>query len=318
MSVETAEHNIATNESPLVTFAIISFNQEGYIREAVESALAQTYSYLEIIISDDCSSDRTFQIIEEVVGNYSGNHTVSLNRNPINIGLGAHVNKVWELATGELLILQAGDDISLSHRTSTLVDAWMSHVPAPDLVFSSVKLINENGMEIGERSDVIVPNNALKDSITGKCEYVTGGCCSAYSKSVHWRTGPIREDCIAEDYIYTFRAMLGNGIIGIQEPLVLYRQHDESIMGKGRNKTRDKRRNVVGRYSRLLEYKKAMDAYGFARPYLRWRLNRRIHTFELALQVLDSGVVERISVGIQAILTLRVGLILDALKYIFR
>lgn len=49
-------------DQPLVTFALFAYNQEQYIREAVEGAFSQTYKPLEIILSDDCSRDRTFEI----------------------------------------------------------------------------------------------------------------------------------------------------------------------------------------------------------------------------------------------------------------
>ena len=52
-------------DRPLVTFALFAYNQEEFIREAVEGAFAQTYEPLEIILSDDCSSDRTYEIIQE-------------------------------------------------------------------------------------------------------------------------------------------------------------------------------------------------------------------------------------------------------------
>jgi glycosyltransferase involved in cell wall biosynthesis len=60
------------NDRPLVTFALFTYNRERYIREAVEGAFSQTYSPLEIILSDDCSSDSTFEIIREMAGAYVG------------------------------------------------------------------------------------------------------------------------------------------------------------------------------------------------------------------------------------------------------
>jgi glycosyltransferase involved in cell wall biosynthesis len=60
----------------LVTFALFAYNQEKYIREAVEGALAQTYEPLEIILSDDCSSDRTFETMREMAATYDGPHQV--------------------------------------------------------------------------------------------------------------------------------------------------------------------------------------------------------------------------------------------------
>ena len=53
-------------DRPLVTFALFAYNQEQYIREAIEGAFAQTYQPLEIILSDDCSTDRTFEIMREM------------------------------------------------------------------------------------------------------------------------------------------------------------------------------------------------------------------------------------------------------------
>ena len=54
-----------SNTRPLLTFGVCAYKQEQFIREAVEAALAQTYSPLEIILSDDCSPDRTFEIMQE-------------------------------------------------------------------------------------------------------------------------------------------------------------------------------------------------------------------------------------------------------------
>ena len=60
----------------LVTFALFAYNQEKFIREAVEGAFSQTYEPLEIILSDDYSSDRTFEIIERMAAEYTGPHRV--------------------------------------------------------------------------------------------------------------------------------------------------------------------------------------------------------------------------------------------------
>ena len=59
------DDSMATTEQgrPLITFALFAYNQEKYIEEAVQGAFLQTYSPLEIILSDDGSTDRTFEII---------------------------------------------------------------------------------------------------------------------------------------------------------------------------------------------------------------------------------------------------------------
>src|SRR4051812_34720579 len=81
---------------PLVTFALFAYNHERFIRKAVDGALAQTYQPLEIIISDDCSTDRTFEIAQGMASAYNGAHKVVVNRNPKNLGadgFGLHVNR---------------------------------------------------------------------------------------------------------------------------------------------------------------------------------------------------------------------------------
>ena len=71
----------------LVTVGIKCFNQKTMIGEAIESALAQTYRPLEIVISDDGSTDGSWQVIEETVREYARSDiSVTLNRNSVNLG----------------------------------------------------------------------------------------------------------------------------------------------------------------------------------------------------------------------------------------
>ena len=71
---------MSDNSSPLVTFAILAYNQVGFIEVAVNAALAQDYPNLEIIISDDCSEDDTYKIIQNIVKNYAGPHKLIINK----------------------------------------------------------------------------------------------------------------------------------------------------------------------------------------------------------------------------------------------
>lgn len=82
-----------TDDRPLVTFALFAYNQEKYIREAISGAFSQTYSPLEIIMSDDNSLDSTYEIMREEARAYQGPHKIILNRNSSNLGIAYHVNK---------------------------------------------------------------------------------------------------------------------------------------------------------------------------------------------------------------------------------
>ncbi|GAA6201285.1 glycosyltransferase [Aquicoccus sp. SU-CL01552] len=115
-----------TPDRPLVTFALFAYNQENYIREAIEGAFSQTYEPLEIILSDDCSSDRTFEIMQEMAEEYDGPHEVKVRRGENNQGTLAHVLSVAQLAKGKFLVVAAGDDISFPERTEVMSSAMLS------------------------------------------------------------------------------------------------------------------------------------------------------------------------------------------------
>jgi len=113
-----------TSDRPLVTFALFAYNQEEFIRDAVQAALSQTYTPLEIILSDDFSPDTTFSIMQEMAAAYDGPHRVIARRNPLNMGTAMHVQAVANEMLGEFMVVAAGDDISRNDRVERLIDAW--------------------------------------------------------------------------------------------------------------------------------------------------------------------------------------------------
>ena len=135
-------------DKPLISFTISCYNQESFIREAVEGAFSQTYSPLEIIISDDCSKDRTFEIAQQMAAAYKGPHTVRLNRNEKNLGISGNANRASALCHGELIVGAAGDDISVPERTSITVQAWNDSGRKATTIFSGYVVIDESGRTV--------------------------------------------------------------------------------------------------------------------------------------------------------------------------
>ncbi len=300
------------DSKPLVTIAVICYNQERFIEEAVQSALAQTYSPLEVVITDDCSSDNTFSLIEKTIAGYTGPHKVIIHRNEINLGLAGNVNKSWELSSGEFLVSQGGDDISLPHRTSRLVETWLSRDPRPDLVYSGVILIDENGKEISRNTKVAVKTPPIDGTVTGWNVFIAGGCAASYPRTLHYFTGPLSSGVIAEDFVYSFRALLGNGIVGIPEPLVLYRQHSASMMGQLKislqNNSSVDNKYINAQIIKLLEYKRAMDAYKVNKQHLRWIIARRLKSYETELRFANLGIGRKWLLILWALCSLRMRL----------
>jgi len=112
-------------EHPLVSFVLLCYRQERFIREALEGALAQTYQPLQIVVSDDASPDNTYNLVLERAKHYKGPHKIILQQNKENLGLTGNFNEALHLASGELVVMAAGDDVSLPERTARIVARWV-------------------------------------------------------------------------------------------------------------------------------------------------------------------------------------------------
>jgi glycosyltransferase involved in cell wall biosynthesis len=229
---------------PLVTFAVFACNQEKFVREAVEAAFAQTYSPLEIILSDDCSDDRTFEIVREMAAAYRGPHEIILNRNPFRRSIGGHFNRVVELARGELIVVQAADDISLAERTQLAYDAWERSGRKATSLHSDFIQIDENSREIEaiyrneekyERGQLV--SQKVEPVVYAKTlKPILFGCTHAFCRKLYRIFGNLPEDITHEDDILAFRSVLVDGLFYINQPLVKYRLHGANMYlrsGKG-------------------------------------------------------------------------------------
>ena len=133
------------SENPLVTLSIISYNQEKYIRAAIMGALSQSYSPLVVAFSDDASLDGTYSIIEEVCANYQGPHQIRHTKNERNLGLAAHINLINQVAEGELIVVGAGDDISVPDRVERIANAYLKSGKKSHYFYSLVTAMTEGG-----------------------------------------------------------------------------------------------------------------------------------------------------------------------------
>lgn len=216
-------------ERPLVTFAVFAFNQERYIRDAVEGAFSQTYEPLEIILSDDCSIDRTFDIMKEMTKAYKGVHNVVLRQNRKNLGLAEHFNEVVGCAKGEILVIAAGDDVSLSNRTSASVRILGEQENNSAVLFSA-DIIDSDGKKTGERL-LAKRGTERRQSIRHLVQrnQITFGATRAIKLSVLKKFGKLKGNCPTEDTPLLLRSLIvGDNVISAQK-LVLYRKHQNNL-----------------------------------------------------------------------------------------
>lgn len=207
-----------------VSFLVIAFNQEQFVREACEAALAQDYPNLEIIFSDDASTDSTYDIMQQVADAYPGPHKILLNRNPANLGLIAHNNRAIGMSTGDLIVVAAGDDVSLPYRTSRLVQALEADPKRVVLMHSDVTRVDLTGADLPPRRSPVTlarPDAPLEEVALSSTLYI--GATGAWTRAFWNAFDEVRDPKCYEDQILGFRAALVNGVAYVDEPLVLYR-----------------------------------------------------------------------------------------------
>lgn len=224
------DNSSSVSGRPLVTFVIYAYNEERYIREAIKSAFFQTYSPMEIVLSDDGSEDRTFEIMKEMAASYQGPHKIILNHNQKNMGIGSQLNACVAKSRGELVLLANGDDISLPERTAVTVEAWLESGKAVHAAHSDVEVIDEQGRSLGWRIRTDSEFVSLEDGVRRRFGGVLAASL-ALSREVFEVFGPLPDNLILEDSPLFMRALIlgGGKAVHLETPLVQYRVHRDNI-----------------------------------------------------------------------------------------
>lgn len=238
------------------------------MREAIEGAFAQTYEPLEIILSDDCSSDRTFDIMQEMAASYKGPHLVVTNRNPVNLGTAAHVSVSFSLSHGKIFIVAAGDDISEARRAETIVSEWQNNGEGVTLIHSSMKQFEDTEQRSCQLRKPYVDDKISDplDAFVKRWKMPAFAPTCAYSREILEEFPPLLGGSVIEDLPLIVRSLAIAKIAYIDDPLV-------------------KQRKVVG---------SAGQGFSINQP-ARW--NRFVHSLMTALYniIKDSERMEEIS-----------------------
>lgn len=228
MSILSTKAMPETSESAqiLASFLLIAYNQEKYIREAVEGALSQTYSPLEIILSDDCSRDETFSVMQEMAAKYHGPHKIILNRNESNLGLIGHINRVIPMTTGKWIVLAAGDDISMPERTYRSLKIAYCNEQARS-IFVGYKPI-EGLPDFRDLPEQVPGIRRFPETLDSHGAFGLGAC-QAIHREVWEHFGPLPSQLHREDALLPFRASLLGCVVIDGETEVRYRVSPESL-----------------------------------------------------------------------------------------
>ena len=221
---------------PKLSYVLLSHNREKYVRAAVESAFAQDYEgELEYIFSDDCSSDRTFEIIKECVAAYKGNRRVVVTQPPSNLKTAGNFNHAVSLAQGDWIIRADDDDISAIDRCS-VIGKVVSSIPDCTYVATESSYYFQDEEEAAAVGTSRIPcaqgmsarEIDIRTMSPGQCSFLSPEYSFKAWNIACFRTfGDIPEEAyLADDYILYFRAsVLGKGVLVDNANAVLVRNN---------------------------------------------------------------------------------------------
>jgi len=254
---------------PLVTVIMSVRNGEQWLREAIDSIIRQSLPEWEIWITDDASTDSTWKILESYIAEKPAFNITIMRQSP-PWGLTKNLNTMLPFARGEFIARMDADDISEPERFAKQV-AFLQQNPSVDAVASFITMINEKGETTGIWEDDRRASNY--NSIRA---IMPGTNCIAHP-TVMLRASVVKEygynesQMHMEDWDLWLRLLNDGRIIEkINEPLLRYRVHSQSVTSTYLKKSAFQKKNEF--YRLFLSQNKTGVLISKIR--LKYRINR--------------------------------------------
>jgi glycosyltransferase involved in cell wall biosynthesis len=190
-----------STEAPLVTVITVTYNSSLYVRDAIESVLAQTYRNIEYIISDDCSTDDTWKIISEYK-----DPRIRASRNEFNLREYANRNKAIDMATGEYLMFIDGDDIIFSHGIEFFVKMLRSFPRA-------AMAVQKNYLNNVLYPALFEPEDTLRNYFYGRSNLLTSSFTSNFFRTDILKKWKLKTDYITGDEEIRLRIAVSHPVL---------------------------------------------------------------------------------------------------------
>lgn len=214
--------------NPFVTIMIPTYNQSEYLQQAIESALNQTYGNLEIIVSDDSSTDKG---VVSILNKFQDNDKVRIFQNEVNLGrVKNYHTSLYERAKGEWVINLDGDDV---FEDRTFIEQAMELIAGePELVMVSGTTVEMsatsekiNRANRGEFK-ILSSETAYTNFLEGK--YFPFHGATLYNRKQALAVGFYLHDIISTD-LESFLRLMQTGLVGVIGSIVLkHRSHDSN------------------------------------------------------------------------------------------
>lgn len=206
-------------QQPLISIVMCTYNGAAFLEEQIASLLAQTYQPLEIIISDDASTDSTPDILRR----YESHPIIRIFYQKKNIGLTKNFAFASEQARGEYIAYADQDDIWAENKIERLYQSIGDYM----LVYSNSELVDETGKSLHKRLSDIRNMYTGEDSRGYILYSVVWGHGMLIKRQLLLQSLPIPDE-IHHDIWLAFKALTLGGIVYLDEVLTQYRQHIHS------------------------------------------------------------------------------------------
>lgn len=132
--------NNSIAQAPEISICILTFNQVGYIRQAITSAVSQVLdSNIEVLVGDDCSTDGTDEVVRAMELEFPG--VVKLVRHATQLGASSNYKQLLELAQGQFIAHLDGDDYWLPGKLQAQIDV-MRKSPSCSVVYTNALVVD--------------------------------------------------------------------------------------------------------------------------------------------------------------------------------
>lgn len=226
---------------PIVSVIMPAYNSEKYIKEAMESVLAQSMKELELLVIDDHSTDRTFEIAQTLAERDARVHII---RNEHNLGVAQSRNKGMAAANGLYIALLDSDDIWYD----TKLEKQMALIKESnaDIVYTSYRMRSD--VAAVTYGDFIVPQKINYEELLIRNVF---GCSTVLFAGKIAETYRFDESFYHEDYVLWLQLLRdGYRAAGVTEPLAEYRVVENSRSADKKNSAM-KRWKIYRRYLHL-------------------------------------------------------------------
>lgn len=217
---------------PLVSVHIIIYNMIDYIEETLTSALEQDYENLEVVASDDGSTDGTPDVIMDYARRYPG-RLVPLVGGP-NLGHTGNCNRALKACRGKYIAFQGGDDVFLPGKISEQV-RWMEEDERRVLCYHDYEAFDtRTGARLYLGSEYKPLVNGSGADYPVRVGVPWGGTTVMVRRSAAPAHGFDARIPIVSDWIYWIECLASGGGFGyVDGVLARYRRHDRNISKSG-------------------------------------------------------------------------------------